>query len=369
MANARRHLGIGLVVAVLGAALFWIASAYVIDHEHGKILATVVGAFAFPVAPIAWHLFAERRRRARVAAAKTPPKSTLTGIDRYWMRFVVVALAVLGPMFAVSKFTVLGAVWRHPLWFIPDSPPDISAIGTGAQRDFKDAEKLLKRVPSDAELVIVAHQDADAGKAGGSAVFAWGARQAMLAADSSLRDADKSVSDQVDALNDARGKMPWLPFDKLSVISSSDPVVVASDGWKTKVDPPATGPSEELLGELRRAPQNAVFVAAITPRTKLTAKDLDPSTIRHGVLWLTSGDDKLVFAGRIEAVDAATATKLTGEIDDVLHGKTTDIPESCRAPVAKIIDHFTIQHDGAIVTARLEIPSQSIMELMFCAMK
>jgi len=48
--------------------------------------------------------------------------------------------------------------------------------------------------------------------------------------------------------------------------------VIASDGWKTKVEPPGTGPSEELLGELRRAPQDAVFVAAIAPRTKLTVK-------------------------------------------------------------------------------------------------
>ena len=369
MGKARQRIVFGLLVAVLGIALFVVATAYAVDHGTRRWGVIPFGVLVFPVAPALWHLIGERRRRAKLAAAKTPSKSTLTGYDRYWMRFAVVAFLTIGPMALHSRFGVLGSVYREALWFWPKST-DIGSIGTGAQRDFKDAEKILKRVPGEAELVIVAHKAKDGTTDGGSAVMAWGNKQAMVAADVALQDKDKSLADQISALNDARDKMKWLPFDKLAeVTTSGNTIVVASDGWKSKVEPAGTGPSEELMGELRRAPQDAMFVAAFTPKTKLTAADLDPATIRHGVAWLTSSDDKLAFAGRMEMVDAAAATKIVGEINDVLHGKTPDIPASCRSSVDKLLEHFVIANDGPIVTARIEIPSEQIMALMFCAAK
>jgi hypothetical protein len=360
MSKARQRIVFGLLSCVLGAALFLIASAYVIDHDHGKILATAVGAFAFPVAPIAWHLVSERRRRTRIAAAKAPPKTTLTGFDRYWMRFVVVALVVLGPMVAASRSAVLGAVWRHPLWFWPETPANMA----------KDAAPLLKRVPGDAELVVVIHTPADDHKAAGSAVFAWGNKQLMAALDDSLADMQKDHVKGLEELNADRDKVPWLPFDKVSEVSTSDKtVVIASEGWKTKVDPPGIGPSEELLGELARAPQDAVFVAAFTPRTKLTPKDLDPAMIRHGVVWATGNDKQFVIAGRLEATSVEAATTLAGELDAVLHLKTADIPEKCRDDVSKLVEHLQLEHTGTIITARLEVAPEQLVGLMFCAMK
>jgi hypothetical protein len=370
MGQARTRIVFGLLVAVLGAALFVTASAYAVDHGVAKWLAAAVGGFAFPVAPALWQFVSERRRRARIAAAKTPPKTSLTGYDRFWMRFVVVALVVLGPMFAHSRFGVFGSVWRQALWFVPATPVDLSSLGTGAQRDFKGAEHLLKRVPGDAELVVVVHPPADSGQPAGDAVLAWGAKQAVIAVDEAIADKDKDLEKGIDELNAERDKVPWLPIDKLDKISTSDKtVLIASEGWKSKVEPAGTGPSEELLGELRRAPQDAVFVAAFAPRTKITVKDVDPETIRHGVLW-ASGDQKhIVLAGRLEAVDAAAATKLVEEIEAVLHAKTADIPAACRDEVSKLVSGLELQHSGAIVTARLELEPEKLFGLMFCATK
>jgi len=360
MGKARQRIVFGLLVAVLGIALFVVATAYAVDHGTRRWGVIPFGVFVFPVAPVLWHFIGERRRRAKLAAAKTPSKSTLTGYDRYWMRFAFIAFVTIGPMILHSHFGVFGSVYREAFWFWPKS--------TGP-RDYQDVAKLLKRVPADAELVLVANQQ-EKDKPEGSVVAAWGNKQAMIAADASLKDKDKPLADQINELNQARDSFKWLPFDKVSEVSTSDKtIVVASEGWKSKVEPAGSGPSEELMAELRRAPADAIIVAAFTPKTKLTAADLDPAMIRHGVAWLTSGDEKLVLAGRMEMVDAAAATKIVAEIKDVLHGTTPAIPAKCRAPVDKILEHVDLTAEGAIVNARIEVPGEQVMALMFCAMK
>ncbi|MGE5180996.1 MAG: hypothetical protein ACM31C_02995 [Acidobacteriota bacterium] len=357
MANIRHRIVLGISVTLLGAALFELASAYIVDRGYGKIAAAIVGAVAFPVVPGLWQLVGERRRRARLAAAKKPSTSTLTAGDRYWMRFVVVALVVLGPMFAIGRFKVLGATWRHGLWFIPES-------SSAKLRDFKAEDHLLKRVPGDAELVVVFHQDAKAG----SAVVGWGGKQAVIAADGSLDDGEP-IDKKLDDLNAKRDKLPWLGVDKLSQIPTEDQtLVIATDAWKDKVAP-GTGPSDELMGELRRAPQDAVFVAAFAPRTKLTLHDIDPDTIRHGVVWATMDDKALVIAGRIDMKDVAAGAKLLAEANDVLQFKTDDLPAACKEPVGKIVDRIHLEQNGTILTGRAEIPTEALMGLMFCAIK
>ncbi len=368
-ASARQRIVFGLLVTVLGAAAFAFASAYVVDRGLGKVAAAIVGAFAFPVAPAVWHLIAERRRRARLAAAKKPPSATLTGFDRYWLRFAVVALLVLGPMFAVSRLGVLGAVWRHGLWFWPEPSADLSRLGNGPARDFKAEEHLLVRVPSDAELVFVFHQKPEDGKPGGSGVVAWGAGQAMIAVDASLDDGE-SHAKKLDDINENRGKIPFLQVAAFSEVATSDSTVVfATDGWKSKVEAAASGPSEELRGELARAPQDAMVVIGFTPRSKLTAHDVDAETIRHGVVWAMLDDKALALAGRMELKDAAAASKLHDELQKLLHVDGKDVPEGCRDQVAKIAAGAQLQQQGTILTARAELPTEALMGLMFCAIK
>lgn len=354
MANAKQRVVFGMSMVVAGLLLAVVASAYVVDRGWGKIAAAVIGLAAWPVVPVAWHAFAERRRAKRLAAAKVPAKSALTGFDRYWMRFVVIAIAVLAPMFYSSGRGVFGAVKREALWFWPTSAA---------------SNPLLRRVPADAEVVVVWHKPAEDGKHGGNAVFAWGARQAMLAIDGSLGEGEL-ISKKLDDLNAARDKLPFLPIEKLvEVPVSGDTFVIATEGWRSKVESAGSGPNEELRGELARAPGDAMFAAAFAPRTKITLRDLDPVEIRHGVVWVEKHEHSIVLDSRIEARDEALAAKFVDEVDALVHFKTKDIPDGCRDAVGKIVDHLKLDHVGTIVSAHVEITEDAIMPLMFCSAK
>jgi len=110
-----------------------------------------------------------------------------------------------------------------------------------------------------------------------------------------------------------------------------------------------------------------VMVAAFTPRTKVTAADLDPTMIRHGVAWLEINDKSFAISARLEATDAAAAAKLKTEIDDVLHFKTKDIPEKCRDTVTKLVSRLQLEQNGTILTAHLEVLGEDLLPLMFCS--
>lgn len=354
----RQKIVFGLLFVVLGAALFVTASAYCVDHSYGKIAAAVVGGFAFPLAPVLWHAIGERRRRAKIAAAKSPPKTTLTGYDRYWLRFVVVALAVLAPMVAASRFGVLSSVWRQGFWFLPAEPQ--VAVN----------ESLLRRVPGDAELVVFVHDKGDKQRPAASGVFAWGAHQAMIAADEALADRkSKDRAAEIKQLNEWAKAVPELLAAPLAEVKTSDgKVVVASEGWRGKVEPAGAGPGAELRAELGRAPADVTFVAAFAPRTKLTALDIEPDTIKHGVVWATYRDDSITAGARVEMKDEAEATKLVLELEAVLHFQTKGIPEGCKDAVGKIVDKIKLSADGAIVNAHVELPNDALVSLMFCGM-
>ena len=94
---------------------------------------------------------AEEDAKPKKGVAKPKP-STLTGYDRYWLRFVAVTLVVVGPMVGIARFGVVRAVAHHGLWFIPTTPPDLRSIGAGTPRDFKDHAQLLRHVPNEAEV-------------------------------------------------------------------------------------------------------------------------------------------------------------------------------------------------------------------------
>lgn len=361
MANARQRITFGLLVTVLGAAVAWIASTYVVDHGWGKIAAGVIGGLAWPVLPGVWQLVGERRRKAKLATAKKPASATLTGYDRYWLRFVVVAAAVLGPMFGASRLGVFGSVKRQATWFVPAGPPP--------PRDFKAEEHLLKRVPADAELVFVMHVEPENGKKGGSGVMAWGNGEAMIAADDSFDDGE-SHAKKLEELNANRDKIPFVKVGAFSELSTSDhTIVVVTDGWKAKVEAAASGPSAELRGELARAPASAMVVIAFAPKTKISVKDIEPDTIQHGVAWFAMDEKTLSIAGRVDMKLPADATKLHDELGKLLGAESKDIPEACKEQVGKLASSVKLDVSGTVVSARAELPTEALMGLMFCAMK
>ena len=352
MANVRRRILFGVTVAITGALMFIVASAYLVARGWPTWLAGAIGAAAFPVLPVAWHVVGERRRTARRAAAKVPPKSSLTGAERFQLRLVAVVVLVIGPMVAVGRLDVVRAAWHHGLWFVP-TPSD-------AERE----ARLLARVPADAELVIVARQPSEANQRAVRGVVAWGGGQLLAAIDGGDFDEDGVPrGKKIDELNAERGKLKWLPIAAVALVPTSDEsVVIASDGWRSKVEPPGTGPSTEILRELARAPDGAPFVAAFVPRTTR-----DVLSIRGGAAWATVDGKTLVVEGRVEVRDLLAGAKLVELANAALHGKTSDVPERCREAVAKLVDHVQISQIGVMVTARADVPASELFALMMCA--
>jgi hypothetical protein len=372
VSSRRERLVFGVAATFVGVLMFVIASSYIVSRGKPLWLAGAVGGFAFPVAPVLWHLIGERRRRKKkLAEAKTAPKTSLTPGDRYWLRCFTVALLVIGPMIAIGKLDVARAVWRHGLWFIPASyEPStthggpLSTIGSGTPRTIEVIGTPLARVPSDAELVVFVRPPPDETQ-DGFGVLAWGDGQLLAAGEGDDLKVDKNPEEAIAELNKQRGKVPWLPTEPVAlVINTGKTLVFASEGWRGRVDPPGLGPSTDILRELGRAPKDAFFVAGFVPKTTR-----DVLSTKAGAAWLSKQGESLVVEGRIEAVDEAAAKKLVAEATRALRDAASDVPQSCREQVGKIIESIKLDQTGAVVTGRVEVKADAMMGVMFCALK
>jgi hypothetical protein len=350
VSNVRHRLIFGVLLAVLGAAAFLVASAYVVDKGYSKILAGIVGALAFPVLPVAWHAWAERGRAAKRAEAKKPAKSSFTGADRYWMRFGIVVLVVIGPMVYNSRIEVLRAAIRHGTWFVPTPKPGIGVIGSSASRDFPEQESLLRRVPSDAEAAIVWHDAKNAR----DIVIGYGGHQAFGVGRSTF---DRPVFDQA-----AKLLHKWIPLEPLSVVPNTDAIEIqATDGWRAKVEPPAGALPPELRRELARSPADSIVAIGFAPHATPIA-----TRIKAGALWATWRDaDHVVIEARIEARDVAEATTVLETARAALHGD--NVPDACKAAVAKLADDADVAQVGLAVIARVTAPVSVLGDLASCA--
>jgi hypothetical protein len=352
VSNVRHRLIFGVLLVVLGAAAFLVASAYIVDKGYSKILAGIVGGLAFPVLPVAWHAWAERHRTAKRAEAKKPTKSSLTGADRYWMRFGIVALVVIGPMIYASRIEVVRAAFRHGTWFIPTPKPGIGTIGGGggSARDFPDQESLLRRVPSDAEAAIIWHDPKNAR----DSVIAYGGHQAFGVGRATF---DRPTFDQA-----AKLLHKWIPLEPLAVVPNTDDLEIqATDGWRTKVEPAAGALPPELRRELARSPAESIVAIGFAPHATPIA-----TRIKSGALWATWRDaDHVVIEAHVEARDVAEATTVLEAARAALHGD--NIPDACKAAVAKLADDADVAQVGLTVIARVTAPVSALGDLASCA--
>jgi hypothetical protein len=348
VAGVRQGTGSALGVLVTGVAVFVVASAYIASRELPGWLAGAIGAFAFPLGPIAWHGFAEHRRRARLAAAKKLTTTTLTAVDRLWLRVVAMAIVVIGPMIALGGFDVARAAWHHATWWVP-----------GAKSTALPAElaPLLRRVPPEAELLIVVRAHCFLAQPNGNVVAAWGNGQAAVVGESSL--AGKELDTEISSLLRERRYRSYLQFDGLDAVKLDDAVAVASSGWRDGVASGGDGPSDDLRGALARAPRDALFLVAFVPRT------IAGVPVRSGSAWMR-GDlkrSRWSAEARVEAVNDAAATKLAADARAVLDS-VESLPEACRDKLRVVTSAITIDRDGAIVTARAEVAFADLASLL-----
>jgi hypothetical protein len=352
VSKLRQRSIFGGLVVVLGALLFLVSSAFIIDRGYPKVIAAIVGGLAFPVLPVAWHVWGERSRAKKQAEAKKPSTSTLTGFDRFWLRFVVIAAVVIGPMIGMAKLGVVRAAIHHGLWFIPEFEPGLGMVGEGPRHDLTRVEPLLKRIPSDAEGVVVSAPST----LNGEGMIAFSNHDVVAAAEGTmLRD-----DDMIRRINDAFKGQHYLLLDPIAMVIDRDITVAATDKWKLKVDPAPGGLSQVLRRELERAPADAQFFMAFTPKTVRDAK-----SIRSGAMWTINRDKDFVIEARIEALDVRRAYELITEAK-ALKADALPISGDCKTAVGKILDRLELAQVGAVVTARVTIPEGTADDLARC---
>lgn len=345
--SGKALFGVGLLV--FGLAVSWIASAYLVARDQPKWLAAGVGALAFPVLPVVWHVIGERRRRKRLAEAKTPPKTTLAPGDRYLLRAFGVALLVLGPMFAIGKLGVMRGAWDNKLWFLPD---DFDAIA--------GMDDVMKHVPSDADAVLIVREEKD-NKAG---VIAYADHQLAIIVPNDPKDTS-NPADKVSEINAQRDKVPFVKIDTLSLVSlGKTTLAVATDRWKETIRVEGAGPRDAIKNELSKAPKDAKLTLAYVP-----AKPVDG--LEKLSAWMTQKavNEKISVEGQIVATDAASATKVLDAIRASWKTQRALLPEKCRDEVGKLTDGVELETKGATINFHVTIEAMQVMAAMMCGMK
>lgn len=323
--------------------MFTIASAFVIARGYPKIVAGIVGGLAFPVLPVAWQIWGEHKRKKKLAERAAKPgkhrPSQLTGFDRFWLRFVGVAIVVLGPMIYVARGGIVKSTVDHALWYLPQFEPGIGYLGEGAKRDLAKVEPLLRRVPGDAELVVIATP----ATLNGEAMLAIANHDVVAAAQNTFPRDD----DTIRRVNDALKEQHELSVDPIAMVIDRDVTVAATERWKTKVEPAPNGLSGTLRRELERAPADAVLAIAVQPKTLRDAK-----LIKSGAIWAAprAADKKVVIGARFDAKDVARAYELVTELRS-LKADALPLPSGCKSAIDT--KDLEIAQVGNIVTAQL----------------
>jgi hypothetical protein len=331
-----------------------VSSAFVISRfaegrGYAKVLAAIVGGLAFPVLPVAWQIWGERRRTRSLVESKQTSKSQLTSIDRYWFRFAGVTLLIVGPMVAMQGFDVARAAIKHGTWFLPAAKPGVTMVGSGERRNLDRLDPLLERVPADAETVVV-YAPTDVKGAG---LIAFNQRDVMAVGQGEVpRDAN-----QLRRINAVFKAQHVVPADPIESVLDRDDSVAASERWRSKVEPAPKALSPTLRRELERAPKLATAFAAYAP--------LHATSVRTIAAWLVERDH--VVEVRIEAIDVAHAYAVVHAIEDWKAG-TTQVPLAgdCKAAATKLLAKVEPVQYANIVTLRATVNEDFTHDLDRC---
>lgn len=369
-----RSIGRWLLLAVWCAVLFLVPSAVVIDRGAPPWAAALVGAIAFPLAPVAWHVLAERARKRRLAALKVAPKATLTVLDRFVLRTIVIALVACAPWFAIARGRTLRAVWHHASW-----PVDWILTDTSTGAPAGDA-RFLQYVPSDAEAIVWIRSAPDLGELLGgdttkraSDADDDGLIQAVIAIKHGelfgvvqAKKLDDVKPDEIDQAQARRWFGHELHFTKHRI--AADTMVIVSDGWEAAYVARVTGktpPAKALIDRLGPAPFGAVMVASAVPRGPIAGLSLRDAS---GSLRIDPDAKKLIATTTIHAADAGGAATLAALIKHAIDAQRDALPESCRAPVGALLDGIAVKTKGDVVSIDTAVAPEQIAGAMMCAL-
>lgn len=373
---ARPRVGFLLGVFVAGVVLFVVPSAWL--HARGVpwVLCAVGGGLVFPLLPVGWHMWAERKRGKAMASApsaKTPVKPSagaLTSGDRFVMRLVAVAVLALGPLLFFRPGQTWRAVRDHGTWFVPTPPP--------APRTFKGDHRLVDQVPGDAELVLWVRNFGgihlgDEPKVKSKDVtepdeilIAYRDGEVLMV----VRGPEKLFADvKVDDLNRELGKAPaWLPIKgKFTTRKrANDLFVIVTEGWAQASDDraagKATGPTA-IMERLNGAPSDAVIISAASP-----SRPIAGFTVNGAQSWLRVSRSEIRLDGEVLVSDKTIATSIADATRAGFKMLEGMVPSECKAPVGKLLSRFVIDSGETSVRISGRWKPDELGEPMMCGL-
>jgi len=368
-----------LLLGIVCFALFLVPSAWLVHHGQSRWLALAVGLVAFPLLPLGWHLWAERRRK-RAALA-----STLTPRDRLLFRLIAVALVAIVPLLVFARRTTWTAVKQNWGWYLHWGGGEGDAGGweTAAGAPITGDARLINYLPDDAQVVIwlratrefldsmnkqFGDQDQKPDPDAPQEVMIALRKDGLLALvrsrkgldDVKAEDREKLERELADHLFGGRRI-------KLLVYSAQpDLHVLVTENWDPAVRARAAGTRPaptELLALLERTPADAPLVAAA--RNASVAGVL----VDRGTGTMRIADKGLRIETDMQLASATAAGLLRRAISGTLDDARRQAPDGCKEPVKKLLRDVTVAGDGAAVTVRARLGFEEIFGSMFCAMK
>ncbi len=373
---ARPRVGFVVGVIVAGLVLFLVPSAWL--HARGMPYAVclVAGLLAFPLLPVGWHVWAERKRGVAAASAKPAAKvasksatSSLSGGDRFTMRFAAVALLALGPLLFFRPGQTWRAVRHDATWFIPTSPP--------GPRSLAGDPRLLAQVPGDAEVVVwMRALDAlQAGAGGDARRDADQPDEALIAfRDGELimvvRGPDKALSGvDLDDVNRQLDKVPaWMPIKGKFVARrrGKDLLVIVTEGWAASADDrdagKSTGPTT-LTERLNGAPRDAVIIAAAAP-----SRPISGITVNGAQSWLRVSKNDIRLDGEMFVSDKTAALAIVATLRASQKDLEGKVPSECKQPMSRLLSRIVIDSGETSVRLSARWDPKEIGEAMMCGL-
>jgi hypothetical protein len=317
-----RRIGGIVALAVVCALLFVLPSAFARYHGAPRWLALAVGALAFPVIPVGWHLLAERRAR----------KSALTKADRFLFRVLGVALIAIAPLVAIDRGGLWGAIKGHSLWWLDWTDPP-------APRSPVSDPRMLDAVPGDAEGLIWSSSVAPLGEA----LLAIGPDAILVAIHDTPERLDALRTDDLAFLAKARGYSGVT-----TTRPAPDLMLVVSERWVDRVAERVAGGGarpKALIDRLRAPP--GVTAAGVW---------------REAVGWVL--DDRA--AVRVTMPDAARAETMrerldawTGEVVQATRG-------ACAEDPGPVLEDVTVERRGVVVVIGATLHRDALVATLGC---
>lgn len=367
---ARPRVGFLLGVIAAGLVLFLVPSAWLHSRGVPYVLCWLGGALVFPLLPVGWHVWAERKRSTAAAApTKGPAKpatSPITAGDRFTMRLIAVAVLALGPLLFFRFGQTLRAVRDHGTWFIPTSPP--------GPRVLKGDPRVLAQVPSDAELVVwmrgikELQAELEPGEKSppeqpdeGLAAFRDG--ELMIV----IRGGKGDISEkELDEINQQLAKNAWLPVRGKLVIRkrSNGLFVIVTEGWAASADDRDAGKGNgptAIIERLNAAPTDAPIIAAASP-----SRPIAGLTINGAQSWLRISKTDIRLDGEMFVSDKTAAATVVASLRASQALLEAKVPADCKKPVSALFSRVVIDAGETSVRVSARWKPEEIGEAMMC---